>query len=83
MAKEITTKKGIKITLRNPFEKGKRFAQQLKNGKIEETGKELTEKEKAYRIGYLNSRGDNAKAYNHKNGLPGKFKKRIFHKKKK
>lgn len=82
MAKEITTKNGIKITLRNPSEKGKRFARQLKSRKIEETGKELTDKERAYRIGYLNSRSDNARAYNHKNGLAGKSKKRIFSKKK-
>lgn len=55
------TKKGI--ILRNPAEKGRRFAKQLKNNKVTETNKKLTKNERSYRIGYLNARRDNAKAY--------------------
>lgn len=55
------TKKGI--VLRNPAEKAKRFASQLKSGKVVETGKKLSGVERAYRVGYLNARSDNAKAF--------------------
>lgn len=63
MARTYTTKKGHKVVLRNPAEKGKRFARQLKNGLVQETGKKLTPTDRAYRIGYLSARSDNAKAY--------------------
>ena len=64
MAKFITTRKGNKVVLRNPSEKAKRYARQLKNGVVQETNKKLTPTDKAYRIGYLSARSDNAKAYN-------------------
>ena len=67
MAKIINTKNGNKIVLRNPAEKGKRYARQLKNGKVDETGKALSPTDKAYRSGYLQARSDNAKAFNSKN----------------
>ena len=68
MAKIINTKNGKKVVLRTPAEKGKRYARQLKSGRIQETGKALTEKDRAFRIGYLTSRSDNAKAYKSKQG---------------
>ena len=67
MAKIINTKKGGKVVLRNPSEKGKRYARQLKSGKVQETGKKLSNTDKAFRIGYLTARSDNAKAYKSKN----------------
>lgn len=60
----VKTKSGI--VLRNPSEKAKRFARQLKSGEVNETGKKLSNSDKAYRAGYLQARSDNAKAYNHK-----------------
>ena len=66
MAKIFNSKNGKKIVLRNPSEKGKRYARQLKNNRVDETGKELSKTDRAFRIGYLTSRSDNAKAYKHK-----------------
>ena len=63
MARFYTTKKGNKVVLRNPAEKAKRFVHQLKNGRVAETNKALTPTDRAYRIGYLSARSDNAKAY--------------------
>ena len=53
------------IILRNPAEKGKRYARQLKKGYVSETGEKLTDKQKAWRSGYLSARSDSAKAYKH------------------
>lgn len=66
MASVVRTKKGNKIVLRNPSEKGKRYARQLKSGKVQETGKTLSNTDRAFRIGYLTARSDNAKAYKSK-----------------
>ena len=63
MAKIINSKQGKKIVLRNPSEKAKRFARQLKSNKIQETGETLSKTDRAFRIGYLTSRSDNAKAF--------------------
>ena len=63
MAKIINTKKGKKVVLRNPSEKAKRYARQLKSGQVQETGAKLKPTDKAFRIGYLTARSDNAKAY--------------------
>ena len=65
MAKVVYTKKGNKKILRNPAEKSKRYARQLKNKAVTETGEVLTDTQLAYRSGYLDARRDNAKAYNH------------------
>ena len=59
----VRTKNGNKIVLRNPAEKGKRYARQMKSGFIQETGEKLNDKGYAYRAGYLDSRRDSAKAY--------------------
>lgn len=75
MAHFINTKNGKKIVLRNPAEKGKRYARQLKSGRVAETGKALNNTEKAWRGGYLTARQDNADAYNAKRGI--KRKKRF------
>ena len=63
MAHFYQAKSGVKIVLRDPSEKGKRFARQLKNGRVTETGKKLSNTDKAFRIGYLTARSDNAKAF--------------------
>jgi len=52
------------IVLRNPSEKAKRYARQMKSGVIRETGKKLTNTDMAYRAGYLDARQDSADAYN-------------------
>jgi hypothetical protein len=56
------TKSGKEIVLLNPAEKGKRFASQLKAGKVAETGEALTDTGRAFRSGYLTARSDNTKA---------------------
>ena len=66
MAKYVITKSGKTFVLRNPAEKGARYAKQLKAGKVEETGKDLSSCERSFRIGYLTARSDNAKAYKSK-----------------
>lgn len=63
------------IVLRNPAEKAERFAGQLKTGKVKETGKKLTNVDRAYRCGYLDARSDNAKAFKAKRSRKT-FKKR-------
>lgn len=67
------TKTGI--ILRNPAEKAKRFARQMKNGYISETGEVLTKEDKAFRAGYLAARSDSAKAYNSNMGIKSKSKR--------
>ena len=64
------------IILRNPAEKAKRFARQMKSGVVSETGQELDCCDIAYRAGYLRARQDSAKAYNANKGLKSKAKKR-------
>lgn len=64
MATVIKTKKGNKIVLRNPSEKAKRYARQLRKGIVQETGEKLDTFQIGFRVGYLKARSDNAKAYN-------------------
>ena len=70
----ITTKKGKTVTLLNPNEKARKFADELRNkskqtndghSKFNKSGKPsyLTEKESAFRSGYLEARRDSAKLY--------------------
>ena len=76
MAKKIKTSSGTTIILRNPAEKAKRYARQMKNGKVTETGKKLNSNDMAYRAGYLDSRSDNAKCYKAVHGIKRTKKKR-------
>ena len=55
------TKSGI--ILRNPAEKARRYARQMKYGAIRETGEQLSATDMAFRAGYLQARSDSAKAY--------------------
>lgn len=66
------TKNGI--ILRNPAEKGKRYSRQLKSGVVRETGKKLSSTDRAYRVGYIDSRDDCAKAFCANNGFKSKSK---------
>lgn len=70
----VTNRRGKKVTLLNPAEKGRKYAAELKKGihatndhvvKKNKYGKpiRLTDTQKAYRSGYLTARSDNAKAY--------------------
>ena len=69
------------IVLRNPAEKGKRFARQLRAGCVTETGEVLSPTDKAWRAGYLSARSDNAKAFSAKHGRKSKsIKKKTFKK---
>lgn len=71
-----TSKSGKPVTLLTPAEKGKKYAEELRTGKKRtndgklktDNGKpvELTEEERRYRIGYLNSRKDDANAWKSK-----------------
>ena len=67
------TKTGI--ILRDPAEKAKRFARQMKNGKVTETGKKLTKTDMAFRAGYLQARKDSADAFNANKGFKKKRRK--------
>lgn len=64
MSTVIKTKSGHKVVLLNPAEKAKRYARQMKSGKVTETKKTLTSEQMAFRAGYLSARSDAAKAYN-------------------
>ena len=64
MSVRIKTDSGKTIVLLNPAEKAKRYARQMKNGKVTETGKKLTINDFAWRAGYLQARKDSANAYN-------------------
>ena len=75
MAVVFKTKKGKKITLLNPSEKGAKFAKELKQGvkrtnsgsfKLDENRRaiKLRSKERAYRSGYLDAQKDSANAFN-------------------
>lgn len=74
MSVTVTNKKGKKVTLLNPSEKGAKFAKELKqNRKRTNTGSfklddnkqsiKLTDVERAYRGGYLDAQKDSANAY--------------------
>jgi len=69
MAKKING-----FVFRNPAEKAKRYARQMKNGKVSETGKKLTKEDYAFRAGYLQAREDNANAF--KSSHPRKYPKK-------
>ena len=75
MAKVVKTKTGKKFILLNPNEKAKRYARQLKTGKVRETGRALTKEDRAFRIGFLSCQHENAKAYCAVNGIPSQAKK--------
>lgn len=76
MAVLVKTKKGKQILLLNPSEKSKKYAQELKHGaKMTNSGElkekngellELTPVQVGFRIGYLKSRSDSAKAFKSK-----------------
>lgn len=80
MASIVKTKTGKKIVLLNPAEKGKRFARQMKNGCVSETGEKISKNGMAFRAGYLTARGDSAKAHCANIGIKSKAKKRTFKK---
>ena len=78
MAVTITTKKGKKMKMLNPSEKGNKFAKELSLGyhhtndmqfKTDKNGevKPLTREERAYRSGYLDARKDSANCWKAKN----------------
>lgn len=73
MATLITTKKGKKIVLLNPAERGKRYSRELAKGKKVD-GTPLTDTEVAFRMGVLNERKTQAKIYNKQHGKRGKRK---------
>ena len=74
--KKIRKKDGRTVTLLNPAQKGKKFSLELKEGylisnsgryRVDEDGPlPLSDAQRAYRAGYLDSRSDNAKAFKHK-----------------
>lgn len=64
------------IVLRNPAEKAKRYARQMKSGVVRETGEVIDSNGFAYRAGYLDARKDSAKAYCSNKGIKSKAKPR-------
>lgn len=67
MATLIWTKKGKKVVLLNPAERGKRYSRELANGKKHD-GTPLTATEAAFRMGVLSERKTQAKIYRRKHG---------------
>ena len=57
-------KNNKKIKLLDADQKGRRYAKELKVGCNVFTGEKLTKAQATLRMGYLNARNDNAKAYN-------------------
>jgi hypothetical protein len=62
LVRDVETGKERK--LRNPSQKGARYAEELAQDVNIETGKFLTEKQRLYRLAYLASQRDSADAYN-------------------
>lgn len=74
----VKNKKGQEVVLLNPSEKGRKYADELRNG-VGQTNRgylktdpvlgkpvRLTDTQKAYRSGYLDAQKDSAKCYNAK-----------------
>ena len=74
----VESKKGKKVYLLNPSEKGRKYAAEMRHGKAitnnyrrkmdEKTGKQvvLTKEQMAYRAGYLQHQKDSNKAFKSK-----------------
>lgn len=73
MAKQIINDKGKVITLENPAERAKRYANELHTG-VGPNGQPLTPTQAALRMGVLKERQTQAKIYNKKHGRPNKHK---------
>lgn len=94
MAIRVSSKNGKEIVLLNPAERGKKYSIELKHNtaltnsarrKKDDKGNilHLSDKQRAFRAGYLSARNDNAKAY--KSSLKKKkieLKKKMISKKK-
>ena len=61
----VPTKSGGSKKLYNPSERAEKYALELSVKEDMLTGELLTKSQAAYRMGYLNARRDNAKAYKH------------------
>lgn len=61
------------VTLLNPSEKGEKYALELSNGE-KLSGAPLSRSQAALRMGYLQARRDNARAYNAKHGRQNRKK---------
>jgi hypothetical protein len=72
MATRVRTKSGKTFTLLTPAEKRRKHCKELKTGVNAFTGEVLSPRQKAWRAGYNEAGTDSARAYNAKNGLPGK-----------
>jgi len=77
MSVVVKNKRGKAVTLLNPSEKSRKFADELHTGKrftnngelkVDASGNPLTlsDTQRAYRSGYLRSRKDGAKVYKYK-----------------
>lgn len=73
MATQVTTKDGKTITLENPAERAKRYANELHTG-VGPNGQPLSPTQAALRMGVLKERQTQAKIYNKKHGRPNKQK---------
>lgn len=74
---KTTSRSGKSVTLLNPAEKGEKYANELRTG-VKQTNEgvlktdrdgcpiSLTEKDKQFRVGYLNARKDSANAWKSK-----------------
>lgn len=73
MAKIVTSKRGKKVTLLNPWEKGNKYFiemtsnQRLTNDyEVKNAGAPLTPEQRAYRAGFLAAQRDSRKAFKSK-----------------
>lgn len=63
MAVKVKDRRGRTVTLRNPAEKGEKYAYEMKHGYNASTGASLNHQQRAYRAGYLDARKDSAKCW--------------------
>ena len=89
MAVRVKNRNGKLVTLLNPSEKGKKFADELKidrkmtnDGELKTNRRgetfQLTDEQRAYRAGYLAAQKDSAKAYNHNQNKKGKSRNSFY-----
>ena len=63
MSRLVKNKDGKEITLYSPMEKGKKYANDLKQKADSVTGEPLTDTQASWRAGYLKARKDSAKMF--------------------
>ena len=59
----IKLRSGKKVSSKHPAARSQKFVEELKTGKSQFDGKKLTQRQKAWRAGYMSARQDASAAY--------------------